>query len=163
MRLFGPYYGGVGLPAKNHQSHHVMCAVHVLFSTCKWCFKRPDMPSRGIRQGDPLSLYLFLCCTNGTEGLVSFFHKSAFDKGLQGIRICRGAPKVNYFLSVDHSLIFYRTTYTDSQLLMDILQTYAKASGQCINKGKTTMVFSNITCERDKEAIQTIWGIRGQQ
>ena len=49
------------------------------------------LPSRGIRQGDLLSPYLFLLCA---EGFTSLLAKAEFDGKLHGASICRGAPKV---------------------------------------------------------------------
>ena len=45
------------------------------------------IPSRGIRQGDPLSPYLFLLCAKGFSVLI---HKAAHDNQISGISIGRG-------------------------------------------------------------------------
>ena len=56
------------------------------------------MPPRGLRQGDPLSTYLFLLCADGFSAL---FHDAAINNQLNGISICKGGPK-------NHSLILCR-------------------------------------------------------
>lgn len=51
---------------------------------------------RGLRQGDPISLYLFLLCMEGFSALLS---KSEEDGNIQGVSICRGLLKSPiYFL-----------------------------------------------------------------
>ncbi len=47
-------------------------------------------PERGIRQGDPLSPYLFLLCA---EGLSALLRKSEVDHKLCGVAVCRGGPR----------------------------------------------------------------------
>jgi hypothetical protein len=47
-------------------------------------------PERGIRQGDPLSPYLFLLCA---EGLSTLLRKSEVDHKLCGVVVCRGGPR----------------------------------------------------------------------
>ena len=44
-------------------------------------------PSRGLRQGDPISLYLFLLCA---EGLSAMLQRDEVDNNLRGISMCRG-------------------------------------------------------------------------
>ena len=44
-------------------------------------------PTRGIKQGDPLSLYLFLLCA---EGLSSLLRQATVLGQLHGIASCRG-------------------------------------------------------------------------
>lgn len=122
--------------------------------------KGPIVPSRGLRQGDPLFPYLFLLYT---EGLVSLLNQSATGGGLRGIRVCKGAPMVNHLLFTNDILIFCKAMSTVSTQLLDTLQTYAKALGQCVNNEKTQMVFSHNVRDQDKEAIQSFWGVRGHQ
>ena len=62
-------------------------------------------PSRGLRQGDPLSPYLFLMCTEGLHGLI----RSAANNGdIRGVSHCHNGPKLTHLLFVDDSLIFCR-------------------------------------------------------
>ena len=61
------------------------------------------IPSRGIRQGDPLSPYLFLLCVEGLSALI----KKSMDMGeMEGITICRGAPCLLHLFFANDSIIF---------------------------------------------------------
>ena len=55
-------------------------------------------PTRGIRQGVPLSPFLFLLCTEGLHGLIK---KAARAKEINGFSICKRGPKLTH-------LFFYR-------------------------------------------------------
>ncbi|KAL9680570.1 hypothetical protein QQ045_018451 [Rhodiola kirilowii] len=49
-------------------------------------------PSRGIRQGDPLSPFLFLICSEWLNLKVNEFQRG---KKLKGVKICRGRPRLH--------------------------------------------------------------------
>ena len=61
---------------------------------------------------------------------------------LEGIKICRGAPRVNHLFFADDSLILMRARASDAQELGRILEVYERASGQVINKDKSTIIYS---------------------
>ena len=61
------------------------------------------VPSRGLRQGDPLSSYLFLLCTDGFSSLIN---KAVRSHILSGLSICRGCPMISHLFFVDDSLLF---------------------------------------------------------
>lgn len=115
-------------------------------------------PSRGLRQGDSLFPYLFLLCT---EGLVNLLQQAAHSHILEGIKVCQTALSINYLLFIDDILIFCKVDSQSSHKLMDILNTYARALGQCINKEKTSMVFSHNVEESTKHDISGLQGVKG--
>ena len=98
--------------------------------------------SRGLRQGDSLSPYLFLLCT---KGFISLLHNAEMEGQIQGVSICRRAPKITNLLFVDDSLIFCQATQNKVRVISKILQVYAGASGQCINLEKSSVYFSGNT------------------
>ncbi|CAH9117150.1 unnamed protein product [Cuscuta europaea] len=51
----------------------------------------PIIPGRGLRQGDPLSPYLFILVA---EGLSSLLRRADSRCDVHGVAVCRGAPKV---------------------------------------------------------------------
>lgn len=65
---------------------------------------RPIQPSRGLRQGCPLSLYLFMLCDQGLFALI----ENAEQRGLlHGVKICWIAPSIFYFLFEDDSFFSF--------------------------------------------------------
>ena len=83
-------------------------------------------PQRGLRQGDPLSPYLFILCA---EGLSALLQKAEEQGRIEGIRVCREAPRINHLFFADDSLILMRAYKGDAQELKRILQVYETASG----------------------------------
>ena len=60
-------------------------------------------PSRGIQQGDPLSPFLFLLCTEGLHGLIS---KTTSQGDSRGYSLCRNDPRLTHLLFTDDGLLF---------------------------------------------------------
>jgi hypothetical protein len=83
-----------------------------------------------LRQGDPLSPYLFLLCA---EGFSALLQQAEQEGKIAGVKVCPGAPSVLHLLFVDDSLILIRTTEGDTKQLRDILDLYECCSGQMIN------------------------------
>ncbi|KAM6597211.1 uncharacterized protein LOC133034424 [Cannabis sativa] len=84
-------------------------------------------PSRGLRQGDPLSPYLFILCAEGISALL----RAKQDIGLlKGIAISRTAPSLSHLFFADDSLIFCTANRVYCLALQDAFDVYSKASGQ---------------------------------
>ncbi|XP_062021223.1 uncharacterized protein LOC133737733 [Rosa rugosa] len=110
-------------------------------------------PSRGLRQGDPISPYLFLIVA---EGLSALIRKAEREQQIHGVAIARGAPSVSHLFYADDSLLFCDATVTDCMALKNIFSTYEAASGQKINKDKSAICFSPKSPAAIKEACSAI-------
>lgn len=102
-----------------------VCSVSYSF-VINGSLKGKVVPSRGLRQGDPLSPYLFILYTEMLSGL---FHRAQENGTLAGIKVSRGGPPVNHLLFADDSMFFCKTNATCCSSLVDILSRYEKASG----------------------------------
>jgi hypothetical protein len=108
------------------------------------------IPERGLRQGDPLSPYLFILCA---EGLSALLRNAEEERSLQGIQLCPEAPKINHLFFADDSLIVMKANVENATKLQQILALYESQSGQMINKEKSSAMFSKGTKPSVKQAV----------
>uniref|UniRef100_A0A2N9GNM8 Reverse transcriptase domain-containing protein n=1 Tax=Fagus sylvatica TaxID=28930 RepID=A0A2N9GNM8_FAGSY len=113
-------------------------------------------PSRGVRQGDPLSPYIFLICA---EGLSSLIRKAELAGLIHGISASRYGPKISHLFFADDSLLLSRASVAEVQHISSILEAYEQASGQKINKTKTSLYFSPNTPATTRTEICSILGV----
>uniref|UniRef100_A0A2N9IM41 Reverse transcriptase domain-containing protein n=1 Tax=Fagus sylvatica TaxID=28930 RepID=A0A2N9IM41_FAGSY len=118
------------------------------------------IPTRGLRQGDPLSPYLFLLCA---EGLSALLKKSSTEGQLKGLQTNRLGPWVSHLFFADDSLLFGKASLAESREFMKILKLYEESSDQQLNREKTTIFFSSNTLPATRQAIQDFWGSNGVQ
>ena len=69
-------------------------------------------PTSALSQGDPLSPYLLLLCTEEFHGLL---RKAEENGDIRGVSICRSAPKLTHLLFVDDNLIFCRAKLNECE------------------------------------------------
>jgi len=111
-------------------------------------------PERGLRQGDPLSPYLFLLCA---EGFSALLQRAEEIRMMRGVKVCPRAPSVSHLLFADDSMILFCANRGDAQQLQSILRLYEECSGQMINKDKSAaMISSNTDDCRKQEVMQEL-------
>jgi hypothetical protein len=99
----------------------------------------PFKPQMGLRQGDPLSPYLFIICANVFSGLIT---KAQMNSEIHGVKVANGAPAISQLLFTDDSLLFCRATTKEAATIGNIIEDYQEASGQLVNMDKSEIMFS---------------------
>ncbi|KAF5468857.1 hypothetical protein F2P56_012970 [Juglans regia] len=115
------------------------------------------LPSRGLRQGDPLSPYLFILCA---EALTALLNQAEACGGLTPVPIGRSSISVNHLFFVDDSLLFCQAKAEELSHVLNILDIYEKASGQVINKDKSSIFFSRNTGQAAQQQILELTGVK---
>ncbi|XP_062104476.1 uncharacterized protein LOC133815682 [Humulus lupulus] len=110
-------------------------------------------PSRGIRQGDPLSPYLFIICADGFSGLIKKFEAMHW---LQGSKVARGALVVLYMLFADGSYLYCRAIEEEANKVIELLEKFELASEQKFNLNKSFVFFSTNTDQRTQIVVLDI-------
>ncbi|XP_058774622.1 uncharacterized protein LOC131648906 [Vicia villosa] len=100
---------------------------------------RSFTPERCLRQGDPLSPYLFSLCANVFSGMIK---KAARKKEVYGIKVARKSPMITHLFFAEDSLLFARANLEEANRIKEILQIYERASGQVVNFNKSEVSFS---------------------
>jgi hypothetical protein len=113
-------------------------------------------PSRGIRQGDPISPYLFLICAEALSALL----QQAERKGIiTGVPSSPRGPRLSHLFFADDSIIFCKANSVEWRRIMKILGIYEKGSGQKLNLQKTSLFFSRNTSHERKQEILSLSGL----
>jgi hypothetical protein len=73
------------------------------------------IPMRALRQGDPLSPYLFLICGEGLSSALTRDEEEVCR--IEGVRVCRNASPVSHLLVADDSLIIMKENLTNATSL----------------------------------------------
>lgn len=113
-------------------------------------------PERGIRQGDPLSPYIFIICGEILSGLCK---KAQIYGSLLSIKIAKNNPKINHLLFADDTMFFTTTDPHSCSSLVTILQRYEQDSWQKINVMKSSISFSSKTLSETRLSVKQQLGI----
>ena len=117
----------------------------------------PVVPGRGLRQGDPLSPYLYIICAEGLSSLIRYAERRG---DISGISICHGAPFVSHLLFADDCFLFFKACDRQAQVMKNILTMYEAASGQAISLPKSEIYFSRNVSDTLQHSITNIMGVQ---
>lgn len=114
------------------------------------------LPKRGLRQGDPLSPYLFLLAADVFSIILQ---KTVNHHHLKGIKMKKGCPVISHLFFADDSLIFLEADPLVCEKFKVLAHSFGEASGLHINPHKSSILFSANTSSAVKENIKQILGM----
>ena len=93
-------------------------------------------PSRGLRQGCPLSPFLFLLVA---EALSKIIHKAKLDGAIKGIKVST-TEEVTHTFFVDDVLLFGEGTIRNLEAFLALIDKYRRATGMVVNVEKSNLI-----------------------
>jgi hypothetical protein len=116
-------------------------------------------PSRGLRQGDPISPNLFLFCVEAFSALLK---QAQLDRQLSGVSFGRNGPTITHLLFADDSVVFMEASEESMLALKNILSKYEASSGQRVNLQKSSIYFGRGRTEQQRGVLKNIIGIESE-
>lgn len=114
-------------------------------------------PTRGIRQGDPLSPYLFILSMEVFTIMLSLGsqnHKSGL-----GFSLAPRTKKIPCLLFVDDSLVLCKGTTIACKNLKKVIDQFCSISGQLVNFHKSAMIFSKMITNSRKDQMEGVFSM----
>ncbi|XP_074293127.1 uncharacterized protein LOC141620056 [Silene latifolia] len=113
--------------------------------------------TRGLRQGDSLSPYLFILCA---EALSNLMRRAMECNSLHGVRVSSStAPAVSHLLFADDSIFFSRATMGEADVINDVLRKYEATLGKLVGLQKTMVSFSRGVSRAYRESLAARLGV----
>lgn len=110
------------------------------------------LPTRGLRQGDPLSPFLFIIAS---EVLPRLFQQASIVGDIHGIPASRRAPKITHLSFADDLLVFCKANIREALAVDLVLKEYCSWSGQLVSKPKSSIYFGPNTLPEVQSVIST--------
>nr|KYP43190.1 Putative ribonuclease H protein At1g65750 family [Cajanus cajan] len=114
------------------------------------------VPSRGLRQGDPLSPYLFVFCMERLALRISEMLQAGQWKPIQ---LSPGGLPLSHLLFADDILLFCHASEDQARLVASVLEEFSRSSGLKVNLTKSKFVSSRRVSQRRIETLEGLLGI----
>jgi hypothetical protein len=116
----------------------------------------PFAPSRGLRQGDLLSPYIFLLVDDGLSVLLKRLEQQG---RLEGLKVCRRAPSISHLLFADDSHLFFRANATQAQNIKETLSIFERCTGQLVSSSKCSLLVRAGSRGDQVQQVRAILGV----
>lgn len=140
--------------------HHIVSLIWFCISTSRmrllWNGEALEMfkSTKDIRQGDPLSPYLFVLCL---ERLFRLVDRAVSSHSWRPIKVSRGWPKIYHHAFADDLILFAEASVHQATVIQQVLYRFCVSSRQKVNHEKTQVFFSKkFHWDRRKEISRTL-------
>lgn len=100
------------------------------------------LPRSGLRQGDPLSPYLFVLCMEKLSQLIDVCVDA---NQWKPVRVSRNGPRISHVFFADDLILFAEANVENAQLMRRCVDSFCEISGQRVSYEKSCVyVSSNI-------------------
>ncbi|KAM6573037.1 hypothetical protein CsatA_017117 [Cannabis sativa] len=117
-------------------------------------------PSRGLRQGDPISPFLFLFCHDVLSRLLQ---KEELAGTIKGISIARGVTPISHLMFADDTMVCVRASKKAAICIKECIHKYEYWSGQLCSKEKSSILFSKRCSISRRREIESVLQIRSSE
>ena len=107
-------------------------------------------PSRGMRQGDPISPYLFLLCMEflGAQ-ITSMCERKRWDR----MKASRNGLSFSHVFFADDLMLFAKANHKNCEAVIEVYDNFCNLASQKVNLGKSKILFSPNVSRRWKRYI----------
>lgn len=109
--------------------------------------------SQGVRQGDPLSTFIFIIMA---EALSKFILLKHSQKLWQGVQISNSSISVMHSLFVDDALLFNKSMLSEAKQVKEVLDKYSSTSGQKNNLENSKIYILNTFDDLKKKIVKML-------
>lgn len=107
-------------------------------------------PTRGIRQGDSMSSYIFILCM---KRLSRNIKQVVQNKNWEPISLNRGGPQLSHLMFADDIILLAKAHKGNSEAILSTLNNFCSNSGQKVNTMKSLILFSKNCSDMGKNEI----------
>lgn len=110
-------------------------------------------PTRGIRQGDPLSPYIFVLCMERLENMI---HYKVNIGGWKPLKLGRNRPCISHLFFFNNLILFAKASKEQIRTIKYYFDNLCARSGQNVSLSKSRIFFSRNVSRDLAEEISTI-------
>ena len=115
------------------------------------------MPTRGIRQGDPLSPYISIMCMDYLGQLIQ---EKCAANSWNPVKDSRSGPAFSHLFFVDDLVLFAKANPENCVTIRGVLDDFCNQSGQTISEAKSRVFFSPNLDKDHRDALGDILGFQ---